>query len=149
MDAQFIIHKNPHPTDFLKLPQRQVMVPVSRVNKKSHFLKRTTIETSQNIRVSIAAGTRVIAIVNLFIDINQLDALNFLITLFQASICFEHMRSSSGGQNCITRSLVSSHSVGGRSVHGTVTYRCDDTRDCIVQFWPPDNEHLCSKHVEA
>ena len=34
-------------------------------------------------------------------------------------------------------------------VHGTATYRCDDTRDCIVQFWPPDDEHLCSKHVEA
>ena len=29
------------------------------------------------------------------------------------------------------------------------TYRCDDTRDCIVQFWPPDDEHVCSKHVEA
>jgi hypothetical protein len=34
-------------------------------------------------------------------------------------------------------------------VHRTATYRCDDTRDCIVQFWPPDDEHLCSKHVEA
>ena len=29
------------------------------------------------------------------------------------------------------------------------TYRCDDTRDFIVQFWPPDDEHLCSKQVEA
>ena len=29
------------------------------------------------------------------------------------------------------------------------TYRCDDTRGCIVQFWPSDDEHLCSKHVEA
>ena len=29
------------------------------------------------------------------------------------------------------------------------TYRCDDTIDCIVQFWPPDDEHLCSKFVEA
>ena len=29
------------------------------------------------------------------------------------------------------------------------TYRCDDTRDCIVQFWPRDDEHVCSKHVEA
>ena len=28
-------------------------------------------------------------------------------------------------------------------------FQCDDTRDCIVQFWPPDDEHLCSKHVEA
>ena len=33
--------------------------------------------------------------------------------------------------------------------YGTATYRCDDTRDCIVQFWPPDDEHMCSKHVEA
>ena len=29
------------------------------------------------------------------------------------------------------------------------TYRCDDTRGCIVQFWPPDDEHMYSKHVEA
>ena len=29
------------------------------------------------------------------------------------------------------------------------TYRCDDTRDCMVKFWPPDDEHLCSKHLEA
>ena len=34
---------------------------------------------------------------------------NFIISLFQASTCFEHMCSSSGGQNCIIQSLVSSH----------------------------------------
>ena len=45
----------------------------------------------------------------LFININQLDALNFTISLFQASTCFEQMCSSSGGQNCIMQSLVSSH----------------------------------------
>ena len=39
--------------------------------------------------------------------------------------------------------------IGGRPVHRTATYKCDDTRDCIVQFWPPDDKHLCSKHVEA
>ena len=27
-------------------------------------------------------------------------------------------------------------------VHGTATYRCDDTRRCIIQFWPPDDEHI-------
>ena len=27
----------------------------------------------------------------LFININQLDAVNFIISLFQASTCFEHM----------------------------------------------------------
>jgi len=43
--------------------------------------------------------------------INQLDAQNFCFTisLFHASKCFEHMCSSSGGQNCITQPLVSSH----------------------------------------
>ena len=29
------------------------------------------------------------------------------------------------------------------------TYRCDDTRGCIIQFWPPDDEHMCSKYAEA
>ena len=34
-------------------------------------------------------------------------------------------------------------------VQEKATYRCDDTRGCTVQFWPPDDEHMCSKHVEA
>jgi len=43
--------------------------------------------------------------------INQLDEQSFCFTirLFHASRCFEHMCSSSGGQNCITQPLVSSH----------------------------------------
>ena len=69
-----------------------------------------------------------------------------------ASKCFEHKCSLSGGQNCTIQSLVSSHlqvAFPRTGVHGTATYRCDDTRDCIVHFWPPDDEQLCSKHVEA
>ena len=31
-------------------------------------------------------------------------------------------------------------------VHETATY---DTRGCATQFWPPDDGHMCSKHVEA
>ena len=31
----------------------------------------------------------------------------------------------------------------------TTTYSCDDTRGCVLQFSPPDDEHMCSKHVEA
>jgi len=34
-------------------------------------------------------------------------------------------------------------------VHETATYRCDDTRGCIVQFWPLDDKHMCSKHLKA
>ena len=36
-----------------------------------------------------------------------------------------------------------------QSVHRTATYRCDDTRECIIQFFPPEDEHVCSKHVET
>jgi len=28
-------------------------------------------------------------------------------------------------------------------------FYCDDTRGYVIQFWPPDDEHMCSKHVEA
>ena len=31
--------------------------------------------------------------------------------------------------------------VGGRPVHDTATYKCDDTRHCIIKFWLPDDEH--------
>ena len=43
------------------------------------------------------------------LNINQLDALNFIMSLFHASTCFEHTCSSSGGQNCTIQPLVSSH----------------------------------------
>jgi len=35
-----------------------------------------------------------------------------------------------------------------QAVHETATHRCDDTRGCVMQF-RPDDEHMCSKHVEA
>ena len=43
--------------------------------------------------------------------INQLDTPNFCFTisLVYASTCFKHVCSSSGGQNCVTQPLVSSH----------------------------------------
>ena len=64
-----------------------------------------TEELSETCRVLIFCW-RCISIY-LFTNINKLDALNF-ISLFQASICFEHICSSSGGQNCIIQALVSS-----------------------------------------
>ena len=59
----------------------------------------------------------------IYLNVNQLDALNFIMSLFHDSTCFEHKCSSSGGPNCTIQSLVTSHSVGGRPVHGTATYR--------------------------
>jgi len=88
--------------------------------------------------------------------INQLDAQHFYFTisLFHATTCFEQyvliIRRSKlhyAASGIIT-------SIGGRLVHRlrddeTTTYRCDDTRGCVMQFWSPDDEHMCSKHVEA
>ena len=31
-------------------------------------------------------------------------------------------------------------------VHRTATYRCDDTRCCITQLWPPDDQHNSPVH---
>ena len=53
----------------------------------------------------------------LFININELDALNFIISFFQASTCFEHMRSSSGGQNLYYTVSGIITPIGGRPVH--------------------------------
>jgi len=191
---------------------------------------------------------------SIFISVfNRLDAQTFCFTisLFHASTCFEYMCSSSGGQNCITQPLVSSHlhytasgiitptlhslwyhhtyitqplvsshlhytasgiikptlhslwyhqtyitqhlvsshlhytasgiitptlhslwyhhtyitqHLVSSHLHYTAsgiikptlhslwyhhTYRCDDTRGCVMQFWPPHDEHMCSIHVEA
>ena len=32
--------------------------------------------------------------------------------------------------------------VFSQPVHGTATYKCDDTRCCIIHFRPPDDEHV-------
>ena len=60
---------------------------------------------------------------------NQLDAQNFCITISFISCPY----------------MFRAHVL----VYETATYRCDDTRGCVMQFWHPDDEHMCSKHVEA
>ena len=42
----------------------------------------------------------------IYLNINQLDALNFITSLFHAFTCFEHTCSSSGGQNYTIQPLV-------------------------------------------
>ena len=63
-------------------------------------------------------------------------------SLFHASTCFEHhvLIVRRPKLNYTVSGIITP--IGGRPVHGTATYRCDDTRDCIIQFWPPDDEHM-------
>jgi hypothetical protein len=35
----------------------------------------------------------------------------------------------------------------GAPVNGTATYRCDDTRCCIIQFLPRDDEHNSARNT--
>jgi len=62
--------------------------------------------------------------------IYQLDAQHFTTSLFHASTCFEHhvliIRKS---KLYYTASGIITP-ISGRPVHGTATYRCDDTRGC-------------------
>ena len=66
-------------------------------------------------------------------------------SLFHASTCFEHKCSSSGGQKLYYTVSGIITPIGGRPEHRLR----EDTRDCIIQFCPPDDQHVCSKHVEA
>jgi len=64
------------------------------------------------VRIRTAIETITADMIQIFISvINQFEVHNFCFTiiLFHASTCFEHMCSSSGGQNCITQPLVLSH----------------------------------------
>jgi len=66
-------------------------------------------ETIRNLNVTHYFDVFLTVHLSIFISvINQLDVqyFCFTISLFHASKCFEHMCSSSGGQNCITQPLV-------------------------------------------
>ena len=77
--------------------------------------------------------------------INQPDAQNFIMSLFHASTCFEHhVLIARRAKLYYTVSGIVTP-IGGRPVHrlredlsqpvhGTATYRSDDTGDCIIQF---------------
>ena len=66
----------------------------------------------------------------IYLNINQLDALNFIMSLFHASTCFEHMCSSSGGQKLYYTASGIITPVGGRPVH---RLREDCARDGHLQ----------------
>ena len=77
---------------------------------------------------------------SIFISVfNQLDAQN----LFHNKFYFMPLHVSS---TCAHHQEVK---IALHSLWYHHTYRFDDTRGCVVQFLPPDDEHMYSKHVEA
>ena len=72
--------------------------------------------SNTNFHENVSRGSRIVPYgrtdrryQDIYLNINQLDALNFIMSLFHASTCFEHMCLSSWGQNCTIQPLVSSH----------------------------------------
>ena len=68
----------------------------------------------------------------------------FTISLFHASTCFEHHVLTVRRSNLYYATSGIITLIGGRPmhklredsqpVHGTATYKCDDTRGCVIQF---------------
>ena len=92
----------------------------------------------------------------IYLNINQIDALNFCNEFISCLYMFRaHVLIVRRSKFYYTASGIITP-IGGRPVHRSVNLctgrpptECEDTRCCIIQFWPPDDEHLCSKHVEA
>ena len=82
---------------------------------------------------------RVILFGSLFVlVINQLDAQNLFYNKFIS--CLYMFRAPYAHSQEVRIVL---YSFWYRyTVHRTATYRCDDTRGCIIKFWPPDDEHV-------
>ena len=88
--------------------------------------------------------------VTFILVINQLDVQNLFYNKFIS--CLYMFRAPCAHRQEVKIALYSRAHVErvlSHPVHGTATYRFDDTRGCRIQFWPPDDEHMCSKHVEA
>ena len=62
-----------------------------------------------NVVCDVNCVRKQLSCIVVYLNINQLDALNFIMSLFHACTCFEHTCSSSVGQNCTIQPLVSSH----------------------------------------
>ena len=66
----------------------------------------------------------------------------FKVSLFHASACFEHHVLIVRRSKLYYTAPGIIIPIGGTGVHGKATYRYDDTRGRIIQFWPPDDEHM-------
>jgi len=90
----------------------------------------------------------------LYLVSDQLDTkFVYMSCLFRFCTCFEQSFAHPQEDNCIntTSGIINlSWCLAGMQVEKELhIYRYDDTRGCVIQFWPPNDEHMCSKYVEA
>jgi len=82
----------------------------------------------------------------LILEINQLDdKILFYNKLISCLYMFQAPCAHYQEVKIVLYSIWYHHTYRSQPVHGTATYWCDDTRACIIQFWPPDDEHMVLK----
>ena len=98
------------------------------------------LQNRRQIQCFVYSPFRTLQLCIVFISVfSQLNAQNlfynkfYFVALHVSSTCAHHQ-----GVKIALHSLWYHH-----------TYRCDDTRGCVMQFWPSGDKHLWSKHVEA
>ena len=109
-----------------------------------HCSRRQTDRPCVDVLLTVHLGIFILVI-------NQLDAQKLFYNKFIS--CLYMFRAPCAHRqevrNCIIQLLVSSHLQVAVLCTGRPPTECEDTRDCIIQFCPPDGKHMCSKHVEA
>ena len=136
-----------------------------------HYLINGTIfekETVLNTKCVFWFSVQLLTETFLIISINERDMIGkngIVVCMWRSGYLFQYLTNFMH-KICFTISFISClymfrahvliirrsklhYTASGRLVHQTDTYRCNDTRGCVMQFWPPDDEHMCSKHVEA
>ena len=141
--------------------QRRIKIPLWEGSFWSVTLIYCTFPSTRGLlrRINKREGRRVVKTASMqrcdstwekcffFLVINQLDAQNLFYNKFIS--CLYMFRASFARRQevkILLYSLWYHHTYrwpsGSQVVHGTTTYRCVDTRGCIIQFWPPDDERM-------
>jgi hypothetical protein len=86
--------------------------------------------------------------------INQLETQNlfynvYFTPLHVSSTCAHHQEVKIALHSLWYHHTYRCDDTRGCVMHETATYRRDDTIGCVMQLWPADDEHMWSKHVEA
>ena len=104
--------------------------------EKTHIYHSSTLNSGRIFNVYNNTSPNSI----IYLNINQLDSLQFLMSLFHASTYFEHHVLIVKRSKLYYRASGIITLVGGRPVR---RLREDSLNlCCIIRFWPPDDEHM-------
>jgi len=69
-------------------------------------------------------------------------------SLLYSSTCFDHNRAHHQEVKIVSHSIWYHHTLQAVvQCIGRPPAECDDARCCVIQFWPPDDEHGCARNM--